>query len=83
MDAKSTHHELRHIHSCKLLNTATTFSIALFVRKVSSKHRAMGDVRPHIGGQKHKNCTQNLQNQPKIRGENSPQLHQKVSFLQV
>ena len=43
----------------------------------------MEDVRRHIDGQGHKNFIQSLQNQPKIQGENSPQLCQKFSFLQV
>ena len=43
----------------------------------------MGDVWRRIDGQKHKNLTQSLQNQQKIQGDNSPQLRQKASFLQL
>ena len=43
----------------------------------------MGDVRGHIDGQEHKNFTQSLQNRPKIQDDISPQLRQKVSFLQL
>ena len=57
-----------------------SFYCTVWDKKVSCKHQAMGDVRRHIDGQEHKNFTQSLQNQPKIQGDNSPQLRQKVIF---
>ena len=78
IDASSTHHRLKHIHSWGLL-----FLLHRLRKKVSCKHQAMGDVRHQIDGQEHNNFTQSLQNQSKIQDNNSPQLRQKVSFLQL
>ena len=79
MDASSTHHGLRHIHSYNLLNTTSAFSIAPFARKKWAANTKLWGMY----GQEHKKFTQSLQNQPKIQSDHSPQIRQKVSFLQL
>ena len=84
MDASLFHHGLKHIHSWNLLKTTSTLSIAPFApKKWAANTKLWGMEGVTLTVRCHKNFTQSLQNQSKIQDDNSPQLRQKVSFLQL